>query len=189
MNIQLIWMYGMLVLPFQVYYYDICKYYFGGVESFIVNISSVWNIFRSVGGGDPANEAWPYKLVERLEKYHPRINDTSKNETFKGAWQNVTVCTLFRSCSEITPYRYTNRSCGKECYLVTNHCPWIAVPQVKDDFEARHGTSNGNSIDSFFCLWMYRIQITLFLLVQIFFWRGFCISFESLMFIFLYFCL
>ena len=125
--------------------------------------------------------------MERLEKYHPRINDTSKNGTFKGAWQNVTVCTLFRSCSELTPYRYTNRTCGKECYLVTNHCPWIALPQPKDDFESRDGISNGNSIDFFFCLWMYRIQITLFLLVQIFFWGWSCISFESLMFIFLYF--
>jgi hypothetical protein len=74
---------------------------------------------RSIGGKDPSFESWPFGLVVKLEELNPKI---------EGIWQNITICTLFRSCSEITSYKRPNNHC-KECSLVYNHCPWVAEPQ------------------------------------------------------------
>ena len=38
----------------------------------------------------------------------------------------MTLCTLYRSCSEITEYEYSNTPCDK-CKVTYNHCPWVPI--------------------------------------------------------------
>ena len=84
-------------------------------------------LFRSLGGRDPANDSSFYDLIDRLEKINPRVN---------GYWQNMTLCTLYKSCSEITKYKHGKHEEGtcEECKVTYNHCPWIPK-------ERSHGVS------------------------------------------------
>ena len=38
---------------------------------------------------------------------------------------NITICTLYKSCSEVTTYKHPDTSC-EECKITYNHCPWVA---------------------------------------------------------------
>ena len=79
-------------------------------------VNFIWHGNRSIGGQDPVDDPILYSLVQKLEKLEPRIN---------GTWQNVTVCTLYRSCQVIAQYQYPKEYC-EDCKIVYNHCPWFA---------------------------------------------------------------
>ena len=74
--------------------------------------------FRSLGGVDPVKDVGFDRLIEALGINYPRVYRSS------GSWQNVTICTLYRSCGEITEYKHANTTCD-ECKVTYNHCPWI----------------------------------------------------------------
>ena len=77
--------------------------------------SFIWRENRSIGGKDPVDDPILYSLVQKLEKLEPRIN---------GTWQNVTVCTLYRSCQVVAQYQYPKQYC-EDCKIVYNRCPWL----------------------------------------------------------------
>ena len=100
------------------------------LDDFFTKIFTLY--IRSIGGKEP--QSWPYALVDKLRELNPRIN---------GTWQNITLCTLYRSCSELTGYKHPNSHC-KDCTLVYNHCPWVAEPQKN-----RKTEDNASSITNF----------------------------------------
>ena len=90
------------------------------IFSWKVEITNIWYRYRSIGGRDPREDQILYHLVRKLEKMNPRIN---------GTWQNVTVCTLYRSCKELTKYQYPEQQTCQDCKEIYNHCPWYAEMQ------------------------------------------------------------
>ena len=101
--------------------------------------SFIWRGNRSIGGKDPADDPFLSSLVQKLEKLEPRIN---------GTWQNVTLCTLYRSCQVIAQYQYPKEYC-EDCKMVYNRCPWIAdfpIQELNRDITNRSCGENIKSI-------------------------------------------
>ena len=92
---------------------------------------------RRIGAKDPVDDPILSSLVLKLEKLEPRIN---------GTWQNVTVCTLYRSCQVIALYNYPKEYC-EDCKIVYNRCPWFAdFQELNRDITNRSCGENIKSI-------------------------------------------
>ena len=100
--------------------YNCCKSNNDKFFSWKLEKTNIWWYYRSIGGRDPREDQILYHLVRKLEKMNPRIN---------GTWQNVTVCTLYRSCKELTKYQYPEQQTCQDCKEIYNHCPWYAEMQ------------------------------------------------------------
>ena len=74
-------------------------------------------LFRSFEGRHAAIEPG-YKSIERFFDIYPWLNTTERI--------NMTLCTLYQSCSEITKYEHINTTCD-QCTLIYNHCPWVPI--------------------------------------------------------------
>ena len=93
---------------------------------------------RRIGAKDPVDDPILSSLVLKLEKLEPRIN---------GTWQNVTVCTLYRSCQVIAQYQYPTEYC-EDCKIVYNRCPWFAdFQELNRDITNRSCGENIKSIE------------------------------------------
>ena len=55
--------------------------------------------FRSLKGKDPKEEEWLYNKIEDLEAESNKRGVPTR--TTGGSWINLTICTLYKSCSEI----------------------------------------------------------------------------------------
>ena len=73
---------------------------------------------------------------------------------------NVTLCTLYRSCSELQHYQQPRRMVYycPECKITYNHCPWIAGYEMP-----RCGTSQFWILNiTKYCLFMLFLETVYF---------------------------
>ena len=112
--------------------------------------------FRSLEGRDPATELG-YKQIEKVFGIYPSLNTTNTTERI-----NMTLCTLYRSCSQITEYDHSNITCD-ECTVTYNHCPWI--PIMKQSSGANNFTSDKEFqvLSLFICFILQVISATVFI--------------------------
>ena len=111
--------------------------------------------FRSLEGRDPATELG-YKQIERVFGIYPSLNTTNTTERI-----NMTLCTLYRSCSQITEYDHSNITCD-ECTVTYNHCPWI--PIMKQSSGVNDFTANKEfQVFTLFIWFILQVIVQLFL--------------------------